>query len=41
MAFAALLVPEIAYNMFAQVVYATALVKAFRGRTSVPWADHE
>ena len=39
MLFAALLVPEIAYNMFAQAVYATALAKAFRGRTSVPWHE--
>jgi cellulose synthase/poly-beta-1,6-N-acetylglucosamine synthase-like glycosyltransferase len=31
MLFAALLVPEILYNMFAQVVYVTALVRAFRG----------
>ena len=31
MCFAALLVPEIIYNMFAQVVYVTALYKAFRG----------
>jgi poly-beta-1,6-N-acetyl-D-glucosamine synthase len=34
MLFAALLVPEIIYNMFAQVVYATALYKAFRGGPS-------
>jgi hypothetical protein len=31
MLFAALLVPEVLYNMFAQVVYVTALCKAFRG----------
>ena len=34
MLFAALLVPEIFYNMFAQVVYVTALVKALRGGTA-------
>jgi len=34
MLFAALLVPEIIYNMFAQIVYATALYKAFRGGPS-------
>ena len=34
MLLAALLVPEIIYNMFAQVVYATALYKAFRGGPS-------
>jgi len=34
MLFAALLIPEILYNMFAQVVYATALYKAFRGGPS-------
>jgi len=33
MLFAALLVPEVLYNMFAQVVYVTALYKAFRGGT--------
>ena len=32
--FAALLIPEILYNMFAQVVYATALFRAFRGSAS-------
>lgn len=32
MAFAALLVPEIFYNLFAQAVYVTALFRAFRGR---------
>lgn len=31
MVFAALLVPEMIYNLFAQAVYATALCKAFRG----------
>ena len=35
MAFAALLVPEVLYNMFAQAVYATALCKAFRGASTV------
>ena len=34
MLLAALLVPEIIYNMFAQVVYVTALYKAFRGGPS-------
>jgi hypothetical protein len=34
MLFAALLIPEVIYNMFAQVVYVTALWKAFRGGTS-------
>jgi cellulose synthase/poly-beta-1,6-N-acetylglucosamine synthase-like glycosyltransferase len=38
MCFAALLVPEIAYNMFAQVVYITALVKACRGET-LTWRE--
>jgi poly-beta-1,6-N-acetyl-D-glucosamine synthase len=38
MLFAALLVPEVLYNMFAQVVYVTALYKAFRGG---PPAWHE
>ena len=33
MLFAALLIPEVIYNMFAQVVYVTALWKAFRGGT--------
>ena len=39
MLFAALLIPEILYNMFAQVVYATAICKSFRGRTSVTWHE--
>ena len=34
MLLAALLVPEMIYNMFAQVVYVTALYKAFRGGPS-------
>ncbi len=34
MLFAALLIPEILYNMFAQFVYATALFRAFRGSAS-------
>ena len=34
MLLAALLVPEVVYNMFAQVVYVTALYKAFRGGPS-------
>lgn len=34
MLLAALLVPEVIYNMFAQVVYVTALYKAFRGGPS-------
>ena len=38
MLLAALLVPEMIYNMFAQVVYVTALYKAFRGG---PSAWHE
>ena len=38
MVFAALLVPEILYNMFAQAVYATALYKAFRG-ASTAWHE--
>ena len=33
MLFAALLIPEMIYNLFAQAVYATALWKAFRGAT--------
>jgi len=35
MLLAALLVPEMIYNMFAQVVYVTALYKAFRGGPSI------
>jgi cellulose synthase/poly-beta-1,6-N-acetylglucosamine synthase-like glycosyltransferase len=38
MLFAALLIPEVIYNMFAQAVYVTALCKAFRGG---PSAWHE
>ena len=39
MLFVALLVPEVLYNMFAQGVYATALAKSFRGRSSVTWHE--
>jgi hypothetical protein len=35
MLLAALLVPEMIYNMFAQVVYVTALYKAFRGGPAI------
>jgi cellulose synthase/poly-beta-1,6-N-acetylglucosamine synthase-like glycosyltransferase len=38
MLLAALLVPEILYNMFAQAVYVTALFKAFRG-SSMSWHE--
>ena len=38
MAFAALLIPEMIYNLFAQAVYATALYKAFRGK-ALSWHE--